>query len=94
MGGAVLVGFSLVLRSARPQLWAAPWAAATRSTRDSSRERRVGIGWGLAGFCPGPRWCPSARAGQGRYSSRVLLGMFAYTAAERLIHEPRRRAKA
>ena len=54
-----------------------------------------GIGWGLAGFCPGPALV-SFGSGQEKaaiFVAAMLGGMFIYTAADRLIHEPRRRAR-
>jgi uncharacterized membrane protein YedE/YeeE len=54
-----------------------------------------GVGWGLAGFCPGPALV-SFGAGQEKaaiFTAAMLGGMLIYQAAERLIHEPRRRAR-
>jgi len=54
-----------------------------------------GVGWGLAGFCPGPALV-SFGAGYGKaavFTAAMLGGMLLYQAAERLIHEPRRRAR-
>lgn len=54
-----------------------------------------GIGWGLAGFCPGPALV-SLGAGQEKamvFVAAMLGGMLIYQLAERLIHEPRRRAR-
>jgi uncharacterized membrane protein YedE/YeeE len=45
-----------------------------------------GIGWGLAGFCPGPALVAAA-AGQTKaalFALAMLIGMAIYTAAERL----------
>jgi uncharacterized protein len=55
-----------------------------------------GIGWGLAGFCPGPALVAfGAGIDQAAlFVAAMLGGMVIYDAAERLIHEPRRRAKA
>jgi uncharacterized membrane protein YedE/YeeE len=55
-----------------------------------------GIGWGLAGFCPGPALVAfGAGINQAAiFVAAMLGGMVIYDAAERLIHEPRRRAKA
>ena len=55
-----------------------------------------GMGWGLAGFCPGPALV-SFGSGQDKaavFVAAMLAGMLLYTGAERFIHEPRRRAKA
>jgi hypothetical protein len=55
-----------------------------------------GIGWGLAGFCPGPALV-SFGAGQEKaaiFVAAMLGGMLISPAAERLFHEPRRRARS
>jgi uncharacterized membrane protein YedE/YeeE len=49
-----------------------------------------GIGWGLAGFCPGPAIVAFA-AGAGEaatFVAAMLTGMVIYHAAERLHREP------
>jgi uncharacterized membrane protein YedE/YeeE len=101
MGGAVLVGFfafSLAGRRGRSFLGGAMELPRRRDidTRLVAGSVVFGIGWGLAGFCPGPALV-SFGSGQDKaavFVAAMLLGMLAYTAAERLIHEPRRRAKA
>ena len=52
-----------------------------------------GIGWGLAGFCPGPAVVIFASGSQAAaiFVGAMLMGMFVFVAMERLIHEPRRR---
>lgn len=55
-----------------------------------------GVGWGLAGFCPGPALV-NFGAGIEKaavFVAAMLIGMVVYHAAERLIHEPRRRRRA
>jgi uncharacterized membrane protein YedE/YeeE len=101
MGGAVLVGFfafAIARRRTRNFLGGAMHLPG----RGDIDARLVGgsvvfgIGWGLAGFCPGPALV-SFGSGQDQaavFVASMLLGMLAYAAAERLIHEPRRRAKA
>ncbi|HVL34207.1 MAG TPA: DUF6691 family protein [Burkholderiales bacterium] len=51
-----------------------------------------GIGWGLAGFCPGPALVAfgAGFAEAAVFVAAMLLGMLVYVAAERLIHQPRR----
>jgi hypothetical protein len=101
MGGAVLVGFfafSFAGRRGRSFLGGAMELPQRRDidTRLVAGSVVFGIGWGLAGFCPGPALV-SFGSGQDKaavFVAAMLLGMLAYTAAERLIHEPRRRAKA
>jgi uncharacterized membrane protein YedE/YeeE len=101
MGGAVLVGFfafSFAGRRGRSFLGGALELPQRRDidTRLVAGSIVFGIGWGLAGFCPGPALV-SLGSGQDKaavFVVAMLLGMVAYAAAERLIHEPRRRAKA
>lgn len=101
MGGAVLVGFfafSFAGRRGRSFLGGAMELPQRRDidARLVGGSVVFGIGWGLAGFCPGPALV-SFGSGQDKaavFVASMLLGMLAYAAAERLIHEPRRRAKA
>ena len=100
MGGAVLVGFfafQLAGRRAKTFL-----GGAMHLPHNRDIDRRLvggsvvfGIGWGLAGFCPGPALVSFA-SGQMKaaiFVAAMLAGMLIYTAADRLIHEPRRRAR-
>jgi uncharacterized membrane protein YedE/YeeE len=52
-----------------------------------------GVGWGLAGFCPGPAVVSFASGVDAAaiFVGAMLVGMMIYRAAKRLIHEPRRR---
>ena len=55
-----------------------------------------GIGWGLAGFCPGPALVSLASGADKAavFVAAMLGGMGVYHAVDRLIHEPRRRRAA
>jgi uncharacterized protein len=49
-----------------------------------------GVGWGLAGFCPGPAL---VSLGSGQIKAAIFVvamvaGMYIYEAAQRLIHQP------
>jgi len=99
MGGAVLVGFFAFRFAGRRARTFLGHALELPSRRDIDFRlvggRLVfGVGWGLAGFCPGPA---VVAFGAGRDQAAVfvvamLLGMLIYTAAERLVHQPRRRS--
>lgn len=99
MGGAILVGFfafALAHRRAHSFL-----GGAMHLPRNRDIDKRLiagsvlfGIGWGLAGFCPGPALV-SFGSGVDKaaiFVAAMLGGMVIYHAAERLIHEPRRQA--
>jgi uncharacterized membrane protein YedE/YeeE len=101
MGGAILVG-AVGFRFARGRQRALLGGAMRLPTAGTIDRRLVlggltfGIGWGLAGFCPGPALVSFA-AGEEKaaiFVAAMLIGMLLYTGAERFIHEPRRRAKA
>lgn len=97
MGGAILVGlaaFRLARRRAQSFLGGAMHLPAARGIdlRLIGGSLVFGVGWGLAGFCPGPALV-SLGSGQTKaavFVAAMLGGMLVYTAAERLIHEPRR----
>jgi len=98
MGGAILVGF-FAFRLAGRRGNAFLGGPIHMPTRRDIDNRLVGgsvvfgIGWGLAGFCPGPALV-SFGAGVDKaavFVAAMLAGMVVYHAAERLIHEPRRR---
>ena len=100
MGGAVLVGvFAFALAARRVKTF---FGGAMHLPKNSDIDRRLvggslvfGVGWGLAGFCPGPALVSFA-SGQEKaaiFVAAMLGGMVIYHAAERLIHEPRRRGK-
>ena len=92
MAGAVLVsffGFLLAQRRARSFFGGAMHLPQRRDI-----DRRLvggslvfGIGWGLAGFCPGPALVSfgSGHEKAAVFVAAMLLGMLAYTAAEHLV---------
>lgn len=100
MGGAILVGFFAFRVAARRTRNFFGGAMHLPQRRDIDNRLVAGsllfgIGWGLAGFCPGPALV-SFGSGQEKaaiFVAAMLGGMLVYTAAERLIHEPRRRAR-
>jgi len=101
MGGAILVGFfafALAGKRGRTFLGGAMQLPARRDidARLVAGSVVFGIGWGLAGFCPGPALVAfGAGIDQAAvFVAAMLAGMVIYDAAERLIHAPRRRAKA
>jgi uncharacterized membrane protein YedE/YeeE len=101
MAGAILVGyfsFALAGRRGRSFLGGALHLPARRDIdrRLVAGSTVFGIGWGLAGFCPGPALVAfGAGIDQAAlFVAAMLGGMVVYDAAERLIHAPRRRAKA
>jgi hypothetical protein len=99
MGGAILVGvFAFALAGRRAQSFL---GGAMHLPRNRDIDKRLvagsvlfGIGWGLAGFCPGPALVSfgSGVAQAAIFVAAMLGGMMVYTAADRLIHPPRRRA--
>ena len=101
MGGAILVGyFSFAAAGKRGRTFlGGAMALPTRRDIDArlvAGSAVFGVGWGLAGFCPGPALVAlGAGIDQAAlFVAAMLAGMVIYDAAERLIHEPRRRAKA
>jgi uncharacterized membrane protein YedE/YeeE len=98
MGGAVLVGF-IAFRLARRRTASFLGGAMHLPTlRHIDRplilgSLAFGVGWGLAGYCPGPA---VVSFGAGQDKAVVLLvamiaGMALYEAADRLFHARRRR---
>jgi hypothetical protein len=98
MGGAVLVGF-IAFRFARRRTASLLGGAMHLPTaRQIDRplilgSLAFGVGWGLAGYCPGPA---IVAFGSGQDKAVVLLvamiaGMALYEAADRLFHARRRR---
>jgi len=95
MGGAIAVGlvaFAFAKRRTVNLL-----GGAMHLPRASHIDRRLvlgslafGVGWGLAGFCPGPALV-SLGAGQeqaGVFTVAMLAGILIYTVAERLSRRP------
>ena len=96
MAGAVLVGF-FAFAFARRRTTTLLGGAMHLPQKGDITSRLVlgsavfGIGWGLAGFCPGPSLV-SFGSGQPKAALFVLAmiaGMYLYEGAERLIHSPR-----
>ena len=82
MGGAVVVtfvGYRLVLRGGRPLL--AAWFARPARTRPDAAllagAALFGVGWGLAGYCPGPALAalPSGWSGTALCVAGMLAGL-------------------
>ena len=96
MGGAILVGFfafQLAGRRTKSFLGGAMYLPARRDidNRLVGGSILFGIGWGLAGFCPGPALVSFA-SGQAKaavFVAAMLAGMLLYTAAERMSRPPR-----
>jgi len=99
MGGAVLIGlfaFALAKRRARTFFGAALHLPGAREIdlRLIGGSIVFGIGWGLAGFCPGPALV-SLASGQEKaavFVAAMLGGMMIYHAAERLRGTPSERS--
>ncbi|MGH8699632.1 MAG: YeeE/YedE family protein [Burkholderiales bacterium] len=98
MGGAILVGF-VAFRFARKRTVSFLGGAMHLPTaRHIDRELILGslafgVGWGLAGYCPGPA-VVSLGAGQDKpvvFVIAMIAGMALYEAADRLFHARRRR---
>lgn len=99
MGGAVLVGvfaFALAARRTRSFLGGAMRLPSRRDidARLVAGSVVFGVGWGLAGFCPGPALVSfgSGVRQAAVFVAAMLLGMLVYTAAQRLARRPVERA--
>lgn len=96
MGGAIAVGF-FAYALAR-QRTVNLLGGAMHLPRSEDLDRRLvlgsltfGVGWGLAGFCPGPGLVSMA-SGEPKALAFVLAmvaGMFVYAWADRVLHRPR-----
>ncbi|HEY8153315.1 MAG TPA: DUF6691 family protein [Myxococcota bacterium] len=92
MGGALAVtalAFPLILRRGRP-LWADAFSLPTRQDLDArlvAGAALFGIGWGLAGYCPGPALAPLALGASGAwiFTAAMVAGMLLH----RLVFEGR-----
>ena len=100
MGGAILVGFFAFALAGRRGKTFLGGALHLPQRRDIDNRLVLGslvfgIGWGLAGFCPGPALVSFASGVDKAaiFVAAMLAGMVVYQAADRLIHEPRRRAR-
>jgi uncharacterized protein len=96
MGGAILVGFfafRLAGRRGKTFLGGALHLPQRRDIdlRLVGGSLLFGIGWGLAGFCPGPALVSLASGQQPAavFVAAMLGGMLLYHAAERLLTPPR-----
>lgn len=93
MGGAIAVGlFAFAMAHKRTQ---SVLGGAIQLPRANEIDRRLvlgsllfGVGWGLAGFCPGPALV-SLAAGQSKavvFVLAMLAGMIVYELADRFLH--------
>jgi uncharacterized membrane protein YedE/YeeE len=88
MGGALAVSalaFPWILRRARP-LWAESFSLPTRKDLDArllAGSALFGVGWGLAGFCPGPALAALALGAPGAwiFSAAMAAGMLLHRLA-------------
>lgn len=99
MGGAILVGFFAFALAGKRGTTFLGGAMQLPQRRDIDNRLvggslLFGSGWGLAGFCPGPALVSFASGVDQAaiFVAAMLGGMVIYTAAERLIHAPRRHA--
>jgi uncharacterized membrane protein YedE/YeeE len=98
MGGAILVGF-VAFRLARRRTATVLGGAMTIPNMRQIDRRLVlgsvtfGIGWGLAGYCPGPA-VVALGAGHDKavvFVIAMIAGMALYESADRVFHARRRR---
>jgi uncharacterized membrane protein YedE/YeeE len=83
MGGAVLVAFFAFRRVQLPKRH-------DIDRRLVAGSAAFGVGWGLAGFCPGPALVSFASGVDKAavFVAAMLIGMLAYTVLGRLTHGP------
>ena len=99
MGGAIAVGFfAFAIAKKRTRSFLGhPLELPPTETIDKRLvigSAVFGVGWGLAGFCPGPGLVSMA-SGQEKAAVFVLamvLGMVGFELLDRLIHQPRHQA--
>lgn len=96
MGGAILVGFLAFRYAGQRATTFLGSALRLPSNRDIDKRLVAGsivfgIGWGLAGFCPGPALVSlgSGVDPAAAFVAAMLGGMLLYTVAERLVHRSR-----
>ena len=98
MGGAILVGFVAFHFARKRTVSFLGGAMHLPAARHIDRELILGslafgVGWGLAGYCPGPA-VVALGAGQDKavvFVIAMIAGMALYEAADRLLHARRRR---
>ncbi len=97
MGGAILVGV-VAFRFARKRSAAFFGGAMRLPSRDDIDRRLVlgslafGVGWGMAGFCPGPA-LTALGTGNGKaviFVLAMIAGMALFELADKLLHAARR----
>jgi uncharacterized protein len=94
MGGAILVGFFAFRFAGRRARSVLGEPMHLPTTRDIDRRLIAGsvvfgIGWGLAGFCPGPALVSVWQGSTVVFVAAMLVGMLIHRAAERLSQIPR-----
>jgi hypothetical protein len=97
MGGAILVGFFAFAFAGKRGRTFLGGGLHLPQRRDIDKRLIggsvvFGVGWGLAGFCPGPALV-SLASGVDKaaiFVAAMLGGMVIYHAVDRLVHEPRR----
>ena len=98
MGGAILVGLVAFHAARRRKAALLGGAMLLPATRSIDRPLVLGsiafgVGWGLAGYCPGPA-IVALGAGQDKavvFTVAMIAGMALYEAADRRFHARRRR---
>jgi uncharacterized membrane protein YedE/YeeE len=100
MAGAIVVGFFAFLFARRRTRAFLGGAMHLPKTRDIDKRLvggglLFGVGWGLAGFCPGPALVSfgSGVEQAAVFVAAMLGGMVIYHAAERFIHAPGRQTR-
>lgn len=97
MGGAILVGFFAFTNAKKRTTTFLGGVLRFPTNKDIDRKLVIGsvmfgIGWGLAGFCPGPALVSMAD-GQPKallFVVAMLVGMVSFELMDRFIHAPRK----